>query len=71
MRIHEGSFAYDLEQKKDPLTQLVQGWKFTLFQMHPGEHILGRGEAKTRVEAEKQASAMIAKLNGKREKTAV
>jgi len=61
MRIHEGDFAYDLEQPIDPLTQLRSKWKFTLFRIRPSEEKLASGEADTRDTAEKKARAALAK----------
>lgn len=63
MRIHEGEFAYDLEQQRDPATQLPLKWKYTLFRLHPAEMIIGRGEAKTRNEAEAHARRKIRELD--------
>ena len=63
MRIHEGEFAYDLEQQRDPATQLHLKWKYTLFRLRPAEMIIGRGEAKTRNEAETHARRKIRELN--------
>jgi hypothetical protein len=62
MRIHEGDFAYDLEQPIDPLTQLRSRWKFTLYKVRPAEHKLASGEAETREAAEKKARAALAKI---------
>lgn len=31
MRFHEGDFAYDIEPRRDPLTQLLSCWRFTVF----------------------------------------
>lgn len=64
MRIHEGDFAYDLEQPVDPLTQLRSRWKFTLYKIRPAEHKLASGEADTREAAEKKARAALAKIAG-------
>lgn len=64
MRIHEGDFAYDLEQPVDPLTQLRSKWKFTLYKVRPAEHKLASGEADTREAAEKKARAALAKVSG-------
>jgi hypothetical protein len=61
MRIHEGNFAYDLEQPVDPLTQLRSKWKFTLYKVRPVEQKLASGEAETRDAAEKKARAELAK----------
>jgi hypothetical protein len=62
MRIHEGDFAYDLEQPVDPLTQLRSKWKFTLYKVRPTEQKLAWGEAETRESAEKKARAELAKV---------
>lgn len=62
MRIHEGDFAYDLEQPIDPLTQLRSKWKFTLFRIRPSEEKLASGEADTRDVAEKKARAALSKV---------
>jgi hypothetical protein len=62
MRFHEGDFAYDIEQQRDPMTQLLSAWRFTIFRLRPVETVVTRGEAKTREEAEKQARQMVNKL---------
>lgn len=62
MRIHEGDFAYDLEQPVDPLTQLRSKWKFTLYKIRPSEQRLTSGEADTRKEAEKKARTELARV---------
>lgn len=63
MRIHyEGDFAYDLEQQRDPGTQLVLNWKFTVYRLRPAEEVVARGEASTRPEAERKAKSMITRL---------
>ena len=62
MRIHEGDFAYDLEQPIDPSTQLRSKWKFTLYKVRPAEHKIVSGEADTRESAEKKARATLAKI---------
>ena len=62
MRIHEGNFAYDLEQIRDPQTQLVLNWRFTVFQLRPVEEAILRGEAPTRPEAEKKAKGALSRL---------
>jgi hypothetical protein len=55
MRFHEGDFAYDVEPQRDPSTQLLSSWRFTVFRIRPTESVMTRGEAKTREEAETQA----------------
>ncbi len=62
MRIHEGNFAYDIEQPRDPLTQLPLKWRFIVFRMRPVEEVVSRGEANSFEEAEKQARKAISKL---------
>jgi hypothetical protein len=62
MRIHEGDFAYDLEQPVDPLTQLRSKWRFTLYKVRPAEHKLASGEADTKEAAEKKARNALAKI---------
>lgn len=62
MRIHEGDFAYDLEQPVDPLTQLRSKWKFTVYKIRPAEQKLASGEADTREAAEKKARTELAKV---------
>lgn len=61
MRIHEGDFAYDLEQPVDPLTQHRSKWKFTVFKVRPSEMKLASGEAETREAAETRARAELEK----------
>jgi hypothetical protein len=63
MRIHEGLYAYDVAQPRDPLTQLPLKWKFTVFRLHPVELVVTSGEAETFAEAEKKAKRSIARLN--------
>jgi len=63
MRFHEGDFAYDIEQQRDPYTQLLSAWRFTIFSLRPVESVVTRGEGKTREEAEAQAKKMIANLS--------
>ncbi len=62
MRIREGDYAYDLEQKIDPATQVRKEWKYTVYLVFPGEQVLERGVAKTRDEAEKEAQEAMARL---------
>jgi hypothetical protein len=62
MRIHEGDFAYDLEQPIDPLTQLRSQWRFTVYRVRPGEQKLASGQADSREAAEKKARAALAKI---------
>ncbi len=63
MRIHDGIFAYDVEQPRDPLTQLRLKWKFTVYRLRPVELVVATGEAETMAEAEKKAKRSITKLN--------
>lgn len=66
MRIHyEGDFAYDLEQPRDPQTQLALGWRFTVYRLRPVENIVAKGEAETRPEAERKAKTTISRLLSK------
>lgn len=64
MRIHEGNFAYDLEQLRDPLTQLPRQWKYTIYRLRPVDERIASGEADTREEAEKKAKATLARIAG-------
>ncbi|HEY6348041.1 MAG TPA: hypothetical protein VI636_01405 [Candidatus Angelobacter sp.] len=70
MRIHEGNFAYDLEQPRDPQTQLALNWRFTVYQLRPTEQILSRGEAETRAAAEKKAKSTVSRLMNQERKIA-
>jgi hypothetical protein len=70
LRIREGDYAYDLEQRVDPLTQVRQDWKFTMFLVFPSEQILERGVARTREEAEHQAQRAIARIRGEAKRAA-
>lgn len=66
MRIHyEGDFAYDLEQPRDPQTQLALNWKFSVYRLRPVEEIVAKGEAPTRAEAERKAKGAIKGLLNK------
>jgi hypothetical protein len=62
MRIHEGDFAYDLEPQRDPTTQLLRSWKYTVFRVRPAETLVSRGETQSREEAEAQAQKEIKRL---------
>lgn len=62
MRFHEGEFAYDIEQQRDPYTQLLTAWRFTIYRLRPVETVVTRGEGKTRDEAEAQAKKTISNL---------
>jgi hypothetical protein len=62
MRIHEGLYAYDVEQPRDPQTQLRLKWRFTIYRLHPVEQVIVKGEAETFAEAEKKAKRAISKL---------
>jgi hypothetical protein len=64
MRIHEGNFAYDLEQLRDPLTQLALQWKYTIYRLRPMEQRIATGEAVNRAEAERKAKAVLARISG-------
>jgi hypothetical protein len=64
MRIHEGNFAYDLEQLRDPMTQLALQWKYTIYRLRPLEERIASGEAADRAEAEKKAKAALARISG-------
>ena len=66
MRIyHEANFAYDLELFRDPQTQLALNWRFTVYRIRPIEEIVARGEAPTRVDAERKAKSAISRLLSK------
>jgi hypothetical protein len=63
MRIHyEADFAYDLEQPRDPQTQLPLNWRFTVYRLRPVEEVVARGEATTRAGAERKAKSAISRL---------
>lgn len=62
MRIHEGEFAYDIEPQRDPSTQLLSNWKFSVYRLRPVETLINRGERKTREEAETEARKAIETL---------
>ena len=66
MRIHEGDFAYDLEQPRDPLTQLALKWRYRIFRVRPMEELVSSGEADTREEAEKNARNAIRGMRKKK-----
>ena len=70
MRIHEGTYAYDIEQLRDPLTQLALNWKFTVYLLRPVEKVVYSGEAETREDAEKKARSAIARLDADKQKPA-
>jgi len=66
MRFHEGEFAYDLEPQRDPFTQLLSGWRFTVYRLRPVETVVTRGEGQTREQAEDQAKKIVSKLTRSR-----
>jgi hypothetical protein len=66
MRIHEGDFAYDLEQPRDPLTQLALKWRYRIFRVRPVEELVASGEADSKEEAEKKARSAISGLRRKK-----
>lgn len=70
MRIREGQFGYDLEQRVDPLTQIRSNWRYTIYRLHPSEQILEHGEAPTREAAEKAARAVVSRLLKSQSKSA-
>ena len=70
MRIHEGNYAYDIEQPRDPLTQLPLKWRFTVYTLRPVEQALNRGEAESFLEAERQAKIIISELEAKKTRPA-
>ena len=63
MRIHyKDDYAYDIEQLRDPLTQLAAHWKFTIYKLRPVDQAVSSGEAESREDAEKKAKKAIVKL---------
>lgn len=63
MRIREGDFAYDIEQVRDPLTQLPSKWQFKIVRVHPApEMVVSRGEAASRAGAEKKAKTALSRI---------
>ena len=64
MRIHEGNFAYDLEQLRDPSTQLLRQWKYTIYRLRPVDERVASGEADTKEEAEKKARVALTRIAG-------
>jgi hypothetical protein len=62
MRFHEGDFAYDIEQLRDPQTRLFSAWRFTIYKLRPVEAVITRGQADTRELAEAQARTIISNL---------
>ena len=62
MRIREGDYAYDLEQKVDPSTMLRHEWIYRVYVTVPTDQVLEQGEAETREAAEKRALRAIARF---------
>ena len=62
MRIREGKYAYDLEQPRDPLTQVRTKWRYTIFRVDPIEEVLNSGDADTMKEADQRARQAITEL---------
>lgn len=65
MRIHEGNLAYDVEQFRDPRTQLLVHWRYKVYRLRPIEEVLASGEAESREAAVKKARAALTKLESK------
>jgi len=70
MRIHEGNYAYDIEQPRDPLTQLLLKWRFTVYALRPIEQAVSRGEAESFAEAEREAKEVINELEARKTRPA-
>jgi hypothetical protein len=70
MRIREGKYAYDLEQPRDPLTEVRSKWRYTIFRVDPIEKVLSSGEGETLEEAETKARKALAALKGHPEQPA-
>ena len=65
MRIHEGNLAYDVEQFRDPRTQLLLHWRYKVYRLRPIEEVLASGEAESRDAAVKKARAALTKLESR------
>ncbi len=65
MRIHEGNFAYEVVQNRDPQTQIAKSWDFIIFALHPLEKVIERGSCSTKEKAEDEARRYISSLSGK------
>jgi len=62
MRIHEGDYAYEVRQVRDPLTQLTKAWQYVVYRVRPIDQIVERGDLATREAAERRAKMRLSQL---------
>lgn len=62
MRIHEGDYAYEVRQMRDPLTQLTKSWQYVVYRIRPVDQVLERGDLETREDAEKRAKMRLSQF---------
>jgi len=62
MRIHEGNYAYEIRQKRDPLTQLTTAWTYIIYEVHPVDQAVESRDVASRQEAERQAKSRLTQL---------
>lgn len=62
MRFYEGNYAYEIEQVRDPATQLLSGWRYKVYQIRPLQQFLRSGEAATQQEAERAGQKALEAL---------
>lgn len=62
MRIHEGDYAYEIRQNRDPMTQLVTSWAYAVYRVRPVDHLIEKGEVETQRASEEKARAKISQL---------
>ena len=61
MRIHEDSYAYEIEQVLDPATLVATGWKYNVYRVRPFNQLLQSGTADSREAAEIEGRRAVQK----------
>jgi hypothetical protein len=62
MRIHDGDYAYEVGQQRDPLTQLLSSWKYSVYRVRPRDEAIESGSGESRADVERKAKSVLAKV---------
>ena len=62
MRIHEGDYAYEIEEALDPETRARTGWRFNIYRVRPQDRLLRSEIAPTKEAAETAGKQGLAEL---------
>ncbi len=62
MRIYEGDYAYEIERRLDPATQVSSGWRYNVYRVRPRDELLRSGEAATKEEAEEKGKRLLVEV---------